>query len=85
MKDLSDGALRILRHFKENSYDQQVYEYPTKLEALFDGPETCEQAQAELAILGLIDLGPERHYADPSGVRAAALTREGARYIKHLP
>jgi hypothetical protein len=84
MTDLSENALRILRHFREEGFGQQTYELPANLEALFAGPEACEQAQAELKAHGLIDLGPERHAADPSGVRAACLTREGARYVQKL-
>lgn len=81
--DLSDDAKIILRHFRDEKIPQLAYEYPATLEALFDDPQRCERAQAELYSLGLIDLGPEmpRHIPVASRVRAAAITLEGERRI----
>ncbi len=84
MVDLSDGAKRILLHFKERAIAQGDYELPAKLEALFERAEDCERAQNELKAYGFIELGRERHFTDPSGVRATALTRGGARYLSGI-
>jgi hypothetical protein len=84
MDDLSEDALTILRHFKGRGIAQALYEVPAELEMLFADAERCEQAQGELASRGLIDLGPPRHFSDPSGVRSAALTRQGARVAERL-
>ena len=83
MSDLSESAKVIMRHFRDKEIPQLAYEYPSILEGLFNEPEECERAQAELYSLGLIDLGPElpRHIPANSRVRAAALTLEGERYI----
>lgn len=82
---LSAGAKKILRHFRDKQIPQLAYEYPAKLAELFPGdPEACETAQAELASLGLIALGPQMpaHLPLDNRIVAAAITLDGERYIK---
>jgi hypothetical protein len=83
MQELSAGAKKILWHLHTGRFTQQVYELPGKLRALFDDPEECENAEAELEALGFIVLGPERqpHIPKPDRIRAAALTLDGERFI----
>ncbi|ESY03895.1 hypothetical protein X753_21320 [Mesorhizobium sp. LNJC399B00] len=84
MSDLSEGAKKILRHFRDNKIPQLAYEFPDTLAALFDDPEECEQAQKELQGRGFIELGPElpKHIPVSSRVRHAAITLEGERHTK---
>jgi hypothetical protein len=79
--DLSDGAIRILRHFKDERIEQYVYVSPAVLAALFDQFDECERAEAELKSDGLVILGLARA---SNGVRPAALTRDGVRYVRQM-
>ena len=81
MQELSAGAKKMLWHLHKNGFRQQVYEVPAKLIELFDDPEDCENAEAELEALNLIALGPLPHFAAPHRVKAAALTLDGIRFI----
>ena len=83
MASLSDGALKILRHLKAKGAQQMEYEYPAELAKPFDNPKDCEDAEAELADAGLLDLGaaPQQNIPLRNRIRSAALTLEGARYV----
>jgi hypothetical protein len=82
--DLSEGAIRILRHFKDDRIEQYVYVSPAALAALFDQVDECERAEAELKSRRLVMLGLARASTDPNGIRPAALTRDGIRYAQQV-
>jgi hypothetical protein len=78
MPDLSEGALKILRHLKAKRKGE--YEYPSELAKLSDNPKDCEEAEAELKAAGLIKLGAEPPFPLRHRIRQARLTPEGERY-----
>jgi hypothetical protein len=83
---LNDDAQKLLNFFKAKGFGLADYAYPKDMEDCFGGDATaCERAQAELKEVGLLELGmpPPRHIV--SGVRSAALTREGARLLQSQP
>jgi hypothetical protein len=83
---LSPGAIKMLRHFKDENFRQAAYELPGKLSALFgDDAEACEDAQAELSGKGFLDLGPEMPSYFPDRIRAAALSLDGVRFLAKNP
>jgi hypothetical protein len=84
MIDLSEGAIRILKHFKDDGIEQYVYVPPAELAALFDEVDECERAEAELSSRRLVVLGLTRSSIDLNGVRPAALTRDGVRYVQQV-
>jgi hypothetical protein len=84
MADLSPGAKKMLRHFKDNVKDQGAYEYPTTLEKLFSSAEECEAAQVELEKAGVLVLGraSAAHIPVRNRIRSAALTLDGERFLQ---
>jgi hypothetical protein len=78
MPDLSEGALKILRHLKTKRVGE--YEYPNELAKLFGNPKDCEDAEAELEAARLIELGAEPPFPLRHRIRHATLTPEGERY-----
>ena len=56
MVDLSESAKTILRHFKVRGMHEKDYETPAALGQLFNDPQECESAEAELVTAGLVDL-----------------------------
>ena len=83
---LSDDAQKLLNFFKAKGFGLADYAYSKDMREWFDGDAAaCEKAQAELSQVGLLDLGlsPPRHA--PSGIRSAALTREGMRLAQEKP
>jgi len=81
MVDLSEGARTILRHFKVRGMHEKDYENRAALGQLFNRPQECGSAEAELVTAGLVELA-----AGPSGQkwnrnRGAALTLDGERYV----
>lgn len=88
MNTISNNAKKILRHFRDNNFQQLAYEYPATLEAMFPGDaEACEAALGELEGLGLVALGQKMpsHLPQKNRIRAAAITLEGQRYIEKGP
>jgi hypothetical protein len=83
---MSKEALHLLNFFTTiEGYRLGTYLYPKQFEGWFEGNlAACERAQAELAAAGLIDLAGEPHKFAQSGVRGAALTREGQRFLELL-
>jgi hypothetical protein len=81
--NLTEGALKILRHLWDKGARQMEYEYPDELAKLFVDSKDCEDAEAELAAAGLINLGaaPPEHVPLKHRIRSAALTLDGERYI----
>ena len=57
---LSDGARKLLKHFQDKHLQPMEYEYPQVMRDLFGDAESCEKAQAELARVGLLELGMPR-------------------------
>ena len=87
MVDLSESAKTILRHFKVRGMHEKDYETPAALGQLFNVPQECESAEAELMTAGLVDLdagpsGPVRKW-NRNRIRGATLTLDGERYIAH--
>jgi hypothetical protein len=81
--ELSDNAKELLKYFQDRNFREMEYVWPPSMEALFrDDLEACEMAQEELARAGLMELGSPRLSTEISGVRSAALTRDGARDIR---
>jgi hypothetical protein len=87
MVDLSESAKTILRHFKVRGMHEKDYETPAALGQLFNYPQECESAEAELVTAGLVDLaaGPGEHSPvwNRNRIRGAALTLDGERYVAH--
>ena len=85
MVDLSESAKTILRHFKVRGMHEKDYETPAALGQLFNHPQECESAEAELVTAGLVDLaaGPSGPVRNWNRIRGAALTLDGERYIAH--
>jgi hypothetical protein len=85
MVDLSESAKTILRHFKVRGMHEKDYETPAALGQLFNDPQECESAEAELVMAGLVDLaaGPGGHSPVRNRIRGAALTLDGERYVAH--
>jgi hypothetical protein len=87
MVDLSESAKTILRHFKVRGMHEKDYETPAALGQLFNDPQECESAEAELVTAGLVDLaaGPGGHIPvrnwNRNRIRGAALTLDGERYV----
>jgi hypothetical protein len=87
MVDLSESAKTILRHFKVRGMHEKDYETPAALGQLFNHPQECESAEAELVTAGLVDLaaGPGGHIPvrnwNRNRIRGAALTLDGERYV----
>ena len=87
MVDLSESAKTILRHFKVRGMHEKDYETPAALGQLFNVPQECEFAEAELVTAGLVDLaaGPGGHIPvrnwNRNRIRGAALTLDGERYV----
>jgi hypothetical protein len=85
MVDLSESAKTILRHFKVRGMHEKDYETPAALGQLFNVPQECESAEAELVTAGLVDLaaGPGGHIPVRkwNRIRGAALTLDGERYV----
>ena len=80
---LSDNAKKLLKYFQDRKLREMVYEWPPAMEELFGGDlAACEMAQEELARTGLLELGSPRLSYEISGVRSAALTHDGARYLE---
>jgi hypothetical protein len=82
MVEMSASAKKLLKHFKTRGLDQGVWEMPAKMEALFTESEECVDAQIELESFGLLELGDDRYPSEPSGVRSAALTRNGFQFLQ---
>jgi hypothetical protein len=81
MVDLSESAKTILRHFKVRGMHEKDYETPAALGQLFNVPQECESAEAELVTAGLVDLAiPVRNW-NRNRIRGAALTLDGERYV----
>ena len=81
--DLSDDAKKLLKYFQDRNLKEMEYEWPPAMEKLFGGDlVACEMAQEELARIGLLELGSPRLSYEISGVRSAALTRDGARHLQ---
>jgi hypothetical protein len=81
--DLSDNAEKLLMYFRDRNLREMEYEWPPIMEELFRGDlEACEMAQEELARAGLLTLGSPRLSYEISGVRSAALTRDGALHLQ---
>jgi hypothetical protein len=81
MVDLSESAKTILRHFKVRGMHEKDYETPAALGQLFNVPQECESAEAELVTTGLVDLAiPVRNW-NRNRIRGAALTLDGERYV----
>jgi hypothetical protein len=53
MVDLSESARTILLHFKVRGMHEKDYETPAALGQLFNHPQECESAEAELVTAGL--------------------------------
>jgi hypothetical protein len=84
--DVSDNAKKILKYFQDRNLKTAEYVWPSVMEVLFeDDFEACEMAQEELARAGLLELGSPRLSYQISGVRAAALTDNGVRYLSPSP
>jgi len=84
--DVSDNAKKILKYFQDRNLKTAEYVWPPVMEVLFeDDFEACEMAQEELARAGLLELGSPRLSYQISGVRAAALTDNGVRYLSPGP
>ena len=83
MVDLSESARTILRHFKVRGMHEKDYESPAALGQLFNHPQECESAEAELVTAGLVDLaaGPSGQKWNRNRIRGAALTLDGERYV----
>jgi hypothetical protein len=83
MVDLSESAKTILRHFKVRGMHEKDYETPAALGQLFNHPQECESAEAELVTAGLVDLaaGPGGQKWNRNRIRGAALTLDGERYV----
>jgi hypothetical protein len=83
MVDLSESARTILRHFKVRGMHEKDYESPAALGQLFNRPQECESAEAELVTAGLVDLaaGPGGQKWNRNRIRGAALTLDGERYV----
>jgi hypothetical protein len=83
---MSNEAIHLLNYFTTiEGYNLGTYLVPTQFENWFEGnAAACEQAQTELAGAGLIDLAGQPHKFAKSGVRGAALTREGLRFLQIL-
>jgi hypothetical protein len=81
MVDLSESAKTILRHFKVRGMHEKDYETPAALGQLFNHPQECESAEAELVTAGLVDLaaGPGGQKWNRNRIRGAALTLDGDR------
>ena len=82
MAELSPGAKKLLRHFKDAGLRQMDFQAPAPLLALFDDPAECETAQQELQSLGFLTVAPPLPPYTPTRVRAAALTPSGVRYVR---
>ena len=81
--EISENGLKLLMFFREKNYGLAVYAVPAEQRDWFGGDSVaCEQAQAELANADLLDLSRPPPIHVPSGVRAAALTRKGVRYLQ---
>ena len=80
---LSPGAMKMLKHFRDQGLGQRAFELPAELETLFDKPEECEAVQAELAGHDLLELGMASHPSEPTRIRSAALTLDGVRFLKN--
>ena len=79
MVDLSESAKTILRHFKVRGMHEKDYETPAALGQLFNHPQECEFAEAELVTAGLVDLAAAvRNW---NRIWGAALTLDGERYV----
>jgi len=83
MVDLSESAKTILRHFKVRGMHEKDYETPAALGQLFNDPQECVSAEAELVTAGLVDLaaGPGGQKWNRNRIRGAALTLDGERYV----
>jgi hypothetical protein len=84
MVDLSESARTILRHFKVRGMHEKDYETPAALGQLFNHPQECESAEAELVTAGLVDLaaGSGGQKWNRNRIRGAALTLDGERYVQ---
>ena len=80
MAELSADAKKLLKYFKDKGFRQGDFEDPATFQALFDEPEKCEAAEAELERLGFVELGQPSVASESSRVRAAALTLDGVRF-----
>ena len=81
MVDLSESAKTILRHFKVRGMHEKDYETPAALGQLFNHPQECETAEAELVTAGLVDLAAAVRNWNRNRIRGAALTLDGERYV----
>lgn len=81
MVQLSDGAKRVLRHFKEEGFREHSFELPGRLDSLFDRPGLWQTVSEELERLGLVELGEQPGPEAPSKSRAAALTPNGIGFL----
>jgi hypothetical protein len=81
MVDLSESAKTILRHFKVRGMHEKDYETPAALGQLFNHPQECESAEAELVTAGLVDLAAAVRNWNRNRIRGAALTLDGERYV----
>jgi hypothetical protein len=81
----SEDAHNLMMYFKTKVLQIANYALPADQLAWFEGDvAACEEAQTELQSLGLLQLGNPMPAHMSSGVRAAALTREGSRYLQAL-
>ena len=85
MAELSANAIKLLKHFQDNKLRVAAYEYSKSIRDLFSDSAAASAAQQELEVAGLLALGKVRPSHEPSGVRASALTREGAQYLADHP
>ena len=80
--ELSDNAKELLKYFQDRNFREMEYVWPPSMEALFrDDLEACEMAQEKCESRFN---GPRKSSTSTeiSGVRSAALTRDGARDIR---
>ena len=73
MVDLSESAKTILRHFKVRGMHEKDYETPAALGQLFNHPQECKSAEAELVTAGLVDLAAAVRNWNRNRIRGAAL------------
>ncbi|MGA8078813.1 MAG: hypothetical protein WB868_15685 [Xanthobacteraceae bacterium] len=81
--ELDEDAHHLMMYFKTKALRIGDYAPPADQLAWFDGDvSACEEAQTELQSMGLLELGNPMPAQMSSGVRTAALTREGSRYLQ---
>jgi hypothetical protein len=85
MVELSANAKRLLKHFQDRKLHIADYEYPKIMRDLFGDDAAAAAAQAELEEVRLLERGSRRPAYEATAVKAAALTREGARHLAAYP